>query len=123
VKKKKGSTLVTVVALFAILFTTGTAILSLTLYSYKLKIAQSRKIENLYGSEAGIDASKKILELSVQAAIKKANLEVVETTNDINEKISAIEGQYSRDPSSTLTEIIDDIVENRKDGYKLFLPC
>ena len=120
-KKKKGSTLVTVVALFAILFTTGTAILSLTLYSYKLKIAQSRKIENLYGSEAGIDASKKILELSVQAAIKKANLEVVETTNDINEKISAIEGQYSRDPSSTLTEIIDDIVENRKDGYKLFL--
>lgn len=70
-KKKKGSTLVTVVALFAILFTTGTAILSLTLYSYKLKIAQSRKIENLYGSEAGIDASKKILELSVQAANKK----------------------------------------------------
>lgn len=120
-KKKKGSTLVTVVALFAILFTTGTAILSLTLYSYKLKIAQSRKIENLYGSEAGIDASKKILELSVQAAIKKANLEVIETTNKINEKISAIEGQYSRDPSSTLTEIIDDIVENRKDGYKLFL--
>jgi hypothetical protein len=121
VKKKRGSTLVTVVALFAILFTTGTAILSLTLYSYKLKIAQSRKIENLYGSEAGIDASKKILELSVQAAIKKANLEVIETTNEINEKISAIEGQYSRDPSSTLTEIIDDIVENRKDGYKLFL--
>lgn len=120
-KKKKGSTLVTVVALFAILFTTGTAILSLTLYSYKLKIAQSRKIENLYGSEAGIDASKKILELSVQAAIKKANLEVIKTTNEINEKISAIEGQYSRDPSSTLTEIIDDIVENRKDGYKLLL--
>lgn len=120
-KKKKGSTLVTVVALFAILFTTGTAILSLTLYSYKLKIAQSRKIENLYGSEAGIDASKKILELSVQAAIKKANLEVIETTNNINEKIAAIEGQYSRNPSSTLTEIIDDIVENRKDGYKLFL--
>ena len=120
-KKKKGSTLVTVVALFAILFTTGTAILSLTLYSYKLKIAQSRKIENLYGSEAGIDASKKILELSVQAAIKKANLEVIETTNNINEKIAAIEGQYSRNPRLTLTEIIDDIVENNREGYKLFL--
>ncbi len=88
--KKKGSTLITVVAIFAILFTTGTAIISLTLSSYKLRIAQSKKIENLYGSESGIDASKKILEVAVNTAIKKANIDVTAKNNEINGELEKL---------------------------------
>lgn len=121
--KRKGSTLITVVALSAILFTTATAILSLTYYALKLKNVQSRKLENLYGAESGIDASKKILELSAQSAVKVANLEVINKTNEINNQIQQVKSLVTESRNSR--EIINEIVSSRSTengiNYKVFL--
>ncbi|MBK1810491.1 hypothetical protein JHL18_07570 [Clostridium sp. YIM B02505] len=112
VMKKKGSTLVTVVAVFAILFTVGTAILSLSLSSYKLRKVESKKIENLYGSESGIDAAKKIIQVAVNTAIKKANSDVIKANNNINNQIEDLKAHPPN--NSNYYDYINDAVRDQQ---------
>ena len=52
-KKKKGSSLVAVLLIFAVLSISGISILSLTVYDYNAKITASKKIQSLYASDSG----------------------------------------------------------------------
>lgn len=72
-RKKKGSTLITVVAIFAVLFTVGTSVLALTASSYQSRVLESRRVENLYASESGIDIAYAITGKVVEQAIKAGN--------------------------------------------------
>lgn len=72
-KKKKGSTLITVVIIFGVLFTVGTSILALTASDYKLRIGESKRIQNLYGSESGLDIAQAIMRKTVESAIEESN--------------------------------------------------
>lgn len=72
-RKKKGSSLVTVVIIFAMLIIFGTAMLSMTTGQYKLRIKESKRIENLYGSESGLDVAYNIIIKTFDAAATYAD--------------------------------------------------
>lgn len=75
-KRKKGSTFVIVVVVMAIIFTTGTAVLALTVNSYKVGINESRRLENLYKADSGLDTVENIIINTSQQAVKYADNEV-----------------------------------------------
>lgn len=75
-KKKKGSTFVIVVIVMAIIFMTGTTILAVTANDYKMRINQSKKLQNLYEADSGLDVVENIIIKTSQEAIKYADKEV-----------------------------------------------
>lgn len=75
-KRKRGSTFVIVVVVMAIIFTTGTAVLALTVNNYKVGINESRRLENLYKADSGLDTVENIIIKTSQEAIKYADNEV-----------------------------------------------
>lgn len=85
-KKKRGSTFVIVIVVMAIIFTTGTTILAVTANDYKMRIAQSRKLQNLYEADSGLDIVENIIIKTSQEAIKYADKEVKELLADLEEE-------------------------------------
>ncbi|WP_288221605.1 hypothetical protein [uncultured Clostridium sp.] len=75
-KKKRGSTFVVVVIVMAIIFTTGTTVLALTASNYKMRINESKRLQNLYEADSGLDVVKNIIIKTSQEAIKYADKEV-----------------------------------------------
>ncbi|WP_411169687.1 hypothetical protein ACH36K_04085 [Clostridium sp. MB05] len=75
-KKKKGSTFMIVVIVMAIIFTTGTTILAVTANDYKMRINESKKLQNLYEADSGLDIVENIIIKTSQEAIKYADNEV-----------------------------------------------
>lgn len=75
-KKNKGSSLITVVIIFTILITIGTSLLSMTVVDYKLRTKESKRIENLYASDSGLDIAYDIMIKTVNCAIKFGDREV-----------------------------------------------
>lgn len=94
-KKKEGSTLVVVVIVMAIIFTTGTAILALTANNYKMRINESKRLQNLYEADSGLDVVKNIIIKTSQEAVKYADKEVKkEFTNANNKKQDEIDDLF-----------------------------
>ena len=60
----------------AIIFTTGTTILAVTANDYKMRIAQSRRLQNLYEADSGLDIVENIIIKTSQEAINYADREV-----------------------------------------------
>ena len=89
-KRKKGSTFVIVVVVMAIIFTTGTAVLALTVNNYKIGINKSKRLENLYKADSGLDTVENIIIKTSQEAIKYAD-------NEIKNKIIASSTYISKD--------------------------
>ncbi|MBU5455637.1 hypothetical protein [Caproiciproducens sp. MSJ-32] len=85
-KKKRGSTFVIVIVVMAIIFTMGTTILAVTANDYKMRIAQSRKLQNLYEADSGLDIVENIIIKTSQEAIKYADKEVKELLADLEEE-------------------------------------
>ncbi|MBU3193037.1 hypothetical protein [Clostridium algidicarnis] len=74
--KKQGSALLSVIMVFAILFTIGGAVMSLALSDFKLRINESKRVQNLYNSDSGLDEAYGIIETIVEDGITKGNSEV-----------------------------------------------
>ncbi|WP_418223161.1 hypothetical protein [Clostridium isatidis] len=85
-KKKRGSTFVIVIVVMAIIFTTGTTILAVTANDYKMRIAQSKKLQNLYEADSGLDIVENIIIKTSQEAIKYADKEVKEEFASLEDK-------------------------------------
>ncbi|KEH98652.1 hypothetical protein Z962_10780 [Clostridium botulinum C/D str. BKT12695] len=75
-KSKKGSGLILVIMMFAFLSIVGMAFISMSLSSYKLRIAKSNAKTGLYGAESGIDEAYGIIGNKVDESIKIGNDEV-----------------------------------------------
>lgn len=75
-RKKKGSTLLIVVVLMSIIFIVGSTILAVTANDYKLRINESKKLQNLYLADSGLDIVENIIIKTSQEAIKYADKEV-----------------------------------------------
>ncbi|NFH68163.1 hypothetical protein FDC35_16210 [Clostridium botulinum] len=69
-RKRRGSSLITVVIIFSILITVGTATLSMTVGDYKMRVKESKRIENLYGADSGLDVSYDIIVKTFDEAVK-----------------------------------------------------
>ncbi len=85
-RKKKGSTFVIVIVVMAIIFTTGTTILAVTANDYKMRINQSKKLQNLYEADSGLDVVENIIIKTSQEAIKYADKEVEKEFTKLEEK-------------------------------------
>lgn len=79
--KKSGSSLIVVTIVMGILFTTGTALLGLTASDYKVRINESKRVENLYASDSGLDVTYNIIAKASQAAIKNSTVKLSEQIN------------------------------------------
>lgn len=77
-RKKRGSSLLVVISTFFLLFTFGTAIASATTAAYRNQISKSKRVENLYSSESGIDMTYTIIGKTIEAAILASNKAVEE---------------------------------------------
>ena len=77
-RKKKGSSFVMVVFITALIFTMGTTMLAVVSTDYKTRINQSRKLQNLYQSDAGLDLVYNSINKNSDAAIRYANYRVKE---------------------------------------------
>ena len=89
-KRKKGSTFVIVIVVMAIIFTTGTAVLALTVNNYKVGINESKRLENLYKADSGLDIVENIIINTSQEAIKYAD-------NEVKSKLMNSESYISKD--------------------------
>ena len=72
-EKRKGATLAYVIVVLAIIAVIGTAIVSLSLTNYKAMIVHSKKTQNLYMSESGLDKVQKALDILTAKAITYGN--------------------------------------------------
>lgn len=87
IRKKKGSTLVTTIIIFGALLVTGTAILAMSVGDYKMRLSQNKRIQNLYGSESGLDVAYDIMVKDFDSAaqfgaFRAKQLEVKDANND-----------------------------------------
>nr|WP_207747178.1 hypothetical protein [Clostridium tertium] len=70
----------------AIIFTTGTTILAVTANDYKMRINQSKKLQNLYEADSGLDVVENIIVKTSQEAIKYADKEVKKKFTELDDK-------------------------------------
>ncbi|WP_291572437.1 hypothetical protein [Clostridium sp. UBA4548] len=82
--KKKGSALLTVILVFGILVTVGSAVMTVALSDVKLRVTESKRVQNLYGSESGLEETYGVMSKYVDESIEAGNNKVkiyLETLN------------------------------------------
>lgn len=90
-KKKKGSSLLMVIMIFAILSTLGISMLSMTSSDYYRRVGETKKLQNLYGAESGLDLSYNILAKVFESAVVYGNEGVKELINSADGRVSVVE--------------------------------
>ena len=70
--KKKGSSLVAVLVICSIILVTATTMIGVATADVKMRINQSKKLENMYKSDSGIEVVQNILAKDSTIAIEKA---------------------------------------------------
>ena len=68
--KKEGSSLIFVVIMFMFVMVVSTAMLSMVLGNYESRIVENKRVENLYGADAGINVASNVIEKTFDAATK-----------------------------------------------------
>lgn len=71
-RKKKGSSMLLTIAIFGILTIVGSSMLAVTTANYKMRIAENKRVQNLYSAEAGLDMAYIELVKQVNKAIETA---------------------------------------------------
>lgn len=69
-RKRRGSASLGVVVIFSLIMLVGSSMISMTVGDYRLRINESNKIKNLYGSVSGLDASYDIIVKTFDGAAK-----------------------------------------------------
>ncbi|MDU4951680.1 MAG: hypothetical protein E6X21_05050 [Clostridium sp.] len=85
-KVKKGSSLLYVVILTAMLITFGTVVLILTVTDYKMRISEGNRIKNLYSAESGIEEAYGKLSKLLYIAVENGQKAVKESEDKDKEK-------------------------------------
>lgn len=122
-KKKKGATLAYVIVVLAIVAVIGTAIVSLSLSNYKAIIVDSKKTENLYMSESGLNEVQALLESISVEAVKAGNEKVAKEMANGNTAVSDVEKKQNEIFKSAYKEYIknnvSDLFKYENDGVFL----
>lgn len=133
--KKKGSALLTVILVFAILITVGSAVMTVSISDVKMRTNESKRVKNLYGSESGLEKAYGILSQYIDDAIKGGNTKVNDYLGSLNSEngILFIERQklmngesYNEDLIGKDGNIKEDYIKSKinslfKEGYKITL--
>lgn len=107
-KKRKASALITVIVVIMVLTVVGTAMISLTASGYKARIGESNRLENLYGSESGLDLSYNIIANVLEVAISEGEQAVKDSTTVDKTKYE----EYNKVFKSKVYEYVNDNLKN-----------
>lgn len=115
IKKKKGSSMIIIVIMFAVLITIGITTLSLLTADYQRRIVSSKKTQNLYASDSGINVVSGAIQKVVEQAMNRGN---EEAKNFLASDLSA----YTNPDGSINKEAVDAEVSSRfKTTYKDYI--
>lgn len=122
VKKKRGSSLVTVAVLSCVLITVGTAMVSMTVGDYKMRMTESTRIRNLYSSESGLDVAYDILVKTFDAGVQYGIQKVDDYKKSpeityIDNQISDIRNDDSIDDKDEQIELLEAEKNEMIDSY------
>lgn len=117
-KKKKGSSLIMVVMVFAILMIFGSSVLTLTLSSYQKRVVESKEKRNRYFSESGLDIAYGIIGKIVDKAVENGNTEV---KNYLKEELKQDESILKEDGSIDEEKLKQKQSELFKSGYQNYV--
>ena len=113
-KKKKGSSLITVLIFMMFLMIVGVASLTTTTMDYRMRINESKRIENLYGAESGLEIAYDILlkasDYALSEALSKANMQFSYEQKNANVDPINIDDLFK---SSYLNALLDESYNHR----------
>lgn len=87
-RKSQGASLIVVLIIFMFVSTVSMATLSAVGANYKARVVESKRVENLYASDSGLDVAYNVIGKTFDAAVHYGNLKVnqlkntTSTTND-----------------------------------------
>lgn len=83
-RKKQGASLIVVVILFMFISTVSMAMLSMVAGNYKARVAESKRVENLYASDSGLDVAYNVIGKTFDAATRYGYYKVETLKNGSN---------------------------------------
>lgn len=110
-RKKDGASLIIVIIIFMFISTVSIAMLSMIIGNYKARIAESKRAENLYASDSGLDVTYNVIGKTFDAATKYGYYEV--------QALKSQEGNPKSPNDETYRAIEEDVKELNKDIYNL----
>ena len=110
-RKKKGSSLLMVIAIFGILTILGTSILGVVTANYKLRKEENERIKNLYGAESGIDEAYVVMCKVIDDAIAHGAKEADGLKSTKTLKVDAKSGEEKE-------EKLEVSLKDRNDKFK-----
>lgn len=114
-KKKRGSSLMMVVIMFAILSVLGMSIIAMTSNDYYRKVSETKKLQNLYGAESGLDISYNILAKNFEAGVVYANKAVEYKINEEEANGSLSKNQLETLKKETFKESFNNFIDSTLD--------
>lgn len=120
-RKKRGSSLIYVIIIFMFVTTVSTAMLSMISSNYRARVIESKRVENLYGSDSGIDIAYNIMGKTFDAATKYGYYRVKTLTDKtITNKSKCAYGEQYEKFNTDIDELnakIEELkLENKADG-------
>lgn len=93
-RKKAGASLIFVVIIFMFVSTVSLAMLPMVTANYKARVIESKRVENLYSSESGLDVTYNIIGKSFDAATKYGYYAVKELQSEVGNENSPNNEKY-----------------------------
>lgn len=110
-RKKQGASLIVVVILFMFVSTVSFATLSMVAGNYKARVVESKRVENLYASDSGLDVANSIIAKTFDAATKYAYYEV-EALKSNDKKPKSLNDGNPKSPNDAKYKSINIDIDN-----------
>jgi len=111
-KRKKGSSLIAVLLIFAVLSISSLSILSLTVSDYNVRITASKKVQSLYASDSGVNA--------VYGIMKKISSQATQIGNNaVDDYMKTFDG--SLDTSELKTKLNDIFKQSYQQSISTYI--
>lgn len=107
-RRKQGASLIVVTIVFMFLTTVSFGMLSMVVGNYKARVSESRRVENLYASDSGVDVVYNVLGKNFDGAVKYGYWKVYtlkkgtntgpnnQTYKDINDDITSLNNSITQ---------------------------
>lgn len=103
-KNKDGSALIITVIIFMFITTVSVAMLSVVSTNYNARVGESKRTQNLYGSESGLDTTYNIIAKNITAANIYGNQKV----EDLKKAVQDVEKEADKEKTYNKFDNLDD---------------
>ncbi|WP_315068339.1 hypothetical protein [uncultured Clostridium sp.] len=109
--KREGAVLIVVVIIFMFISIVSSAIISMVVGNYKSRVVESKRVENLYASDSGLDVTYNVIRKSFDAATKYGYYKM--------QDLKSGETSLNSPNASAYTGLEDDISDLKTKIYNL----